>query len=70
MKSTGIVRPLDKVGRVVLPVELRRVFDLNPCDYIEIYTAGNKIVLEKYNGSKKGLKAYIDKKCEVIEDDE
>lgn len=47
MKSTGIVRPVDSLGRVVLPVELRRALGIEYKDLIEIYVEGNSIVLRK-----------------------
>lgn len=48
MKSTGIVRRLDQLGRIVLPMELRRTMDLETKDPIEIYVDGESIVLKKY----------------------
>ncbi|HBU13252.1 MAG TPA: AbrB family transcriptional regulator [Clostridiales bacterium] len=51
MKSTGIVRPLDTLGRVVLPIELRRVLGLGPKDPVEIYVDGDYILLKKYQPS-------------------
>ena len=48
MKSTGMVRPIDELGRVVLPKEIRRSFDLSPKDSLEIFTDGDKIILQKY----------------------
>lgn len=48
MKSTGIVRKLDPLGRVVLPVELRQTLDIKTDDPFEIFTEGNKIILRKY----------------------
>lgn len=48
MKSTGIVRRIDELGRVVLPIELRRIFDLNVKDSIEIYTDDDKIIIKKF----------------------
>ena len=49
MKSTGIVRPIDHVGRVVLPKELRRHFDLTDNeDSLEIFVEDDKIILKKY----------------------
>ena len=51
MKSTGIVRRIDGLGRVVLPIELRRVFDLDIGDSVEIYTEEDKIILRKFQRS-------------------
>ena len=48
MKSTGIVRKVDELGRVVLPMELRNTFNINPKDPIEIYVDGDKIILKKH----------------------
>lgn len=48
MKSTGIVRKIDNLGRVVLPVELRRNFDINKDDPVEIFVDENYIMLKKY----------------------
>jgi len=48
MKSTGIVRKVDELGRVVLPIELRRTLQINKSDPLEIYVDGEKIVLKKY----------------------
>ncbi|AAK79903.1 transcriptional pleiotropic regulator of transition state genes [Clostridium acetobutylicum] len=49
MKSTGIVRKLDSLGRVVIPKELRRTFNIAEKDALEIYVDGEQIVLKKYN---------------------
>ena len=51
MKSTGIVRKVDELGRIVLPIELRRTFDLNVKDAIEIYTDDDMIILKKFQRS-------------------
>lgn len=48
MKSTGIVRKVDSLGRVVLPIELRNSLNINPTDALEIFTEGDKIILRKY----------------------
>lgn len=48
MKATGIVRKVDDLGRVVLPIELRRVLGINTKDSLEIFVDGNKVVLKKY----------------------
>lgn len=48
MKSTGIVRKVDELGRVVLPIELRRTLDINEKDSLEIFVDGNQIILQKY----------------------
>ena len=51
MKSTGIVRKVDELGRIVLPIELRRTYDLAVKDAIEIYTEDDKIILKKFQRS-------------------
>lgn len=48
MKSTGIVRKVDELGRIVLPIELRRTLDISEKDPLEIYIDGSAIVLKKY----------------------
>ena len=48
MKSTGIVRKVDELGRIVLPIELRRTMDIAEKDAIEIYVDGSSIILGKY----------------------
>lgn len=48
MKSTGIVRKVDGLGRVVIPMELRRTLDIEEKDSLEIYVDGDRIVLRKY----------------------
>ena len=47
MKSTGITRAVDNLGRIVLPMELRRAFHINTDDKLEIFTQGDSIVLKK-----------------------
>ena len=67
MKATGIVRRLDKLGRVVIPVELRDTFKIDSETPIEIFTNDGMIVLQKYEctcalcGSKEDLIPYRDK---------
>jgi AbrB family transcriptional regulator, transcriptional pleiotropic regulator of transition state genes len=48
MKSTGIVRKVDGLGRVVIPVELRNVLAIKEKDPIEIFVNGEQIILKKY----------------------
>lgn len=48
MKSTGIVRKVDELGRIVLPIELRRTLDIAERDALEIYVDGASIILKKY----------------------
>lgn len=51
MKSTGIVRKVDELGRIVLPIELRRTMNIDVKDAMEIYVDGDQIVLKKYEPS-------------------
>lgn len=51
MKSTGIVRNIDRLGRVVLPMELRKLLDLKVQDPVEIFTQGSDVVIRKYRPS-------------------
>lgn len=48
MKSTGIVRRVDELGRVVLPIELRRTLEIEERDQLEIMLEDDRIVLRKY----------------------
>jgi len=48
LKSTGIVRKVDELGRVVIPIELRRTLDIEEKDSLEIYVDGEHIILKKY----------------------
>lgn len=48
MKSTGITRQVDELGRFVLPIEIRRSLDIKEKDSLEIYTDENRIILQKY----------------------
>lgn len=49
MKSTGIVRRVDDLGRVVIPIELRRTLRISEKDPMEIFVDGDKIILKKYD---------------------
>jgi len=48
MKATGIVRPVDPLGRVVIPVELRRTLNIKTEDSLEVFVDGEYIMLKKY----------------------
>ncbi len=68
MKSTGIVRRVDELGRIVLPIELRRSLNINKRDTLEIFVDDEKIVLKKYEpadiftGNMDDLIEYMGKK--------
>ena len=49
MKSTGMVRKVDDLGRVVLPIEIRQSLDINPRDPLEIFIQNKQIILQKYH---------------------
>lgn len=51
MKATGIIRKVDELGRIVLPIELRRVLDIAERDELEIFTENDRIVLQKHQTS-------------------
>lgn len=51
MKSTGIVRKVDELGRIVLPIELRRTLNIDEKDSLEIYVDGSSVILRKYQPS-------------------
>ena len=67
MKSTGIVRKVDELGRIVLPIELRRTLNIDIKDSIEIYVDNSSIVLKKYEptclfcGESEDVATYKDK---------
>ena len=64
MKSTGIIRKVDDLGRIVLPIELRRTLDIAERDELEIFMEDDRIVLKKYEpacvffSSEQGLVSY------------
>lgn len=51
MKSIGIVRKVDELGRIVIPMELRRTLGIAEKDAVEIFVDGEQIVMKKYNSS-------------------
>ena len=67
MKTTGMFRQLDSLGRIVLPIEQRRTLDIHTKDMLEILVEGNTVVLRKYEpnchfcGGNTGLTTYKDK---------
>lgn len=67
MKSTGIIRKADELGRIVIPVELRNKFGIAEKDPIEIFVEGSLIILKKHEpncvfcGKSKELSEYKDK---------
>ena len=48
MKATGVIRRIDELGRVVIPIEIRTQFGITEKDPMEIYVDGNSIILKKY----------------------
>ena len=67
MKSTGIVRKIDDLGRIVIPMEMRKIFGINNDDPMEIFTEGDTIILKQFNatcifcGSTDDLESFKDK---------
>jgi len=67
MKATGIVRSIDSLGRIVLPIELRRSLDIGPHDRVEILAEEDRLILRKYEpnccfcGDRRDLRSYSDK---------
>jgi transcriptional pleiotropic regulator of transition state genes len=51
MKATGIIRKVDEVGRVVVPIELRSLMGIENGDYVEIFTENEQVILKKYQPS-------------------
>ncbi|MGM0396938.1 MAG: AbrB/MazE/SpoVT family DNA-binding domain-containing protein [Bacillota bacterium] len=68
MKSTGIVRKVDELGRVVIPIELRRNLDIQVKDPLEIFVDEDKVILRKFSpscifcGESKGVSDFKGKK--------
>jgi transcriptional pleiotropic regulator of transition state genes len=76
MKSTGVVRKVDELGRIVIPIELRRTMCIEEKDALEIYVDAEKIILRKYEpacifcGNAEGVLNYKGKnlcKCCLTE---
>ena len=73
MKTTGMIRQLDSLGRIVLPIELRRTLNINTKDMLEILVEGSSVILRKYEsnchfcGSSNGVSSFkgkmICKRC-------
>ncbi len=67
MKSTGIIRRMDELGRIVIPIEIRNQFNIAEKDPMEIYVDGSSIILKKFEpncifcGNTKNLLEYNDK---------
>lgn len=67
MKATGMVRKVDELGRIVLPIEMRRTLDIEEKDSLEIYVEGDSIILRKkqdscvFCGGGRGLILYKDR---------
>ncbi|MDR7072846.1 AbrB/MazE/SpoVT family DNA-binding domain-containing protein [Fictibacillus barbaricus] len=51
MKSTGIVRKVDELGRIVIPIELRRIMEIEQKDGLEIFVENEKVILKKYEAN-------------------
>jgi transcriptional pleiotropic regulator of transition state genes len=64
LKSTGVVRKVDELGRIVIPIELRRTMGIEEKDALEIYVDNEKIILKKYEpacifcGNAEGVQNY------------
>ena len=67
VKSTGIIRKVDELGRIVIPMELRNKLGIQEKDPLEIFVDGSSIILKKYNpncifcGSSRNLSIYDEK---------
>lgn len=69
MKSTGIVRKVDELGRVVIPIELRRNLGIAEKDALEIFVDENRIVLQKYlpNAEKEDVISELEQLKDIVE---
>jgi len=67
VKSLGMARKIDQLGRVVLPAELRRLFNISEGDLVEIFVDGDQIILRKvedhcvFCNSTEGLREHMNK---------
>lgn len=67
MKPAGVVRKVDQLGRIVLPKSLRKRYQMNEGDPVEILVQGDHIILERYRpkcvfcGSMEGVSEYKDR---------
>ena len=75
MKSTGIVRKVDELGRVVIPIELRRTMQIAEKDPLEIYVDAERIILRKYEpacifcGDASNVRNYKEKNiCQCLDE--
>ena len=59
MKSTGIVRKIDDLGRMVIPIELRKTMNINKKDPMEIFVDEEKIILKKYIFSLSNFNIFL-----------
>lgn len=75
MKATGIVRRVDELGRFVIPKELRRKYNINDNDSMEVFTDDKGLYLRKYNPSEDvgaqvdNLRKAIENVCDSMDDD-
>lgn len=63
MKSTGIVRKVDELGRIVLPIEMRRTLDIAEKDPVEIFVDGENVVLRKFHATC----VFCDSVADIVE---
>lgn len=69
MKSTGIIRRIDELGRVVIPKEVRRTLHIKEGDPLELYLDGTTLCLKKYNTTELFVEA-LDDVIEMVKDNE
>jgi transcriptional pleiotropic regulator of transition state genes len=68
MKSTGIIRRIDELGRIVIPMEIRKNLHVNERDFFEIFVDGEKICLQKYRMAE-SYKSALENIVNNIDDD-
>ena len=64
MRATGMSRKIDEMGRIVIPIEIRRCFDMNCNDSIDIYIENNNIILKKHDSV--GMSRKIDEMGRIV----
>lgn len=68
MKSTGIIRRIDDLGRVVIPKEIRRELKIREGDPLELFTEGGSVIFKKYSPIPEYKESIVDLKNDMIAD--
>lgn len=69
MKSTGIVRRIDDLGRVVIPKEIRRTLNIREGDPLELFLDGGKVCFQKYIPTEE-YRGSVDHLIRILKEDD